>query len=223
MSEKQQQDKVRKQLLQQNAQSLTDSELISFLLRSGSQGKTTVELVEELLIQMGGLPGLLEIQPQPFCQIKGLGESKYLLFKACIELAWRWHNFFEHVDIPPALDKTYQFLFSKVRKRGYPALFGLLLDKQHNPLTLEHIIYGEVYESEFILEEILNKVSLYQATTFMLVHNDPIGNGCPIPIDIFLSHKMVKELFAMELQMLDYVVVGKFHHTSLANKGFLEL
>jgi DNA repair protein RadC len=223
MSEKQQQDKVRKQLLQQNAQSLTDYELISFLLRSGSQGKTTVELAEELLIQLGGLPGLLEVQPQLFCQIKGLGESKYLLFKACIELAWRLHRFFEHVDIPLVFDKTYQFLFSKMRNRGYPALFGLFLDKQHNPLTLEHIIYGEVYESELILEEVLNKASLYQASTFMLVHNDPIGDGCPIPIDIFLSHKTVRELFAMELQMIDYVVIGRFHHTSLANKGFLKL
>jgi DNA repair protein RadC len=223
MNERQQQDKVRKQLLQQNAQSLTDYELISLLLRSGSQGKTTVELAEELLIQLGGLPGLLEIQPQPFCQIKGLGEFKYLLFKACIELSWRLHRFFEHVDIPPVLDKTYQFLLSKVRNRDYPALFGLFLDKQHNPLTLKHIIYGEVYESELILEEVLNKASLYQASTFMLVHNDPIGDGCPTPIDIFLSHKMVSELFAMELQMLDYVVVSKFHHTSLANKGFLEL
>jgi DNA repair protein RadC len=120
------------------------------------------------------------------------------------------------------LDKAYQFLLSKMRNRDYQALFGLFLDKQYNPLTLEHIIYGEVYEGN-ILKEILDKASLYRATTFMLIHNDPIGDGCPIPIDISLSHKIIRQLFAMELQMLDYVVVGKFHHTSLANKGFLEL
>jgi DNA repair protein RadC len=87
LSENQQQDELRKQLLQrQNAQTLTDSELVALLLRSGSQGKTAVELAEELLIQMGGLPGLLEVQPQPFCQIEDIGDSKYVLLKASVEI-----------------------------------------------------------------------------------------------------------------------------------------
>jgi hypothetical protein len=38
-----------------------------------------------------------------------------------------------------------------------------------------------------------------------------------------LSQRMVRELLALELQMLDYVVVGRFHHSFLAEKGFLEL
>jgi DNA repair protein RadC len=223
MSEEQQQDKLREQQLLQNAHNLTDPELISFMLQSSDQEKTTVELAQELLIKTDGLPGLLEIQPQPFCQIKGLEESNYVEIKACMELASRLQGFFKQVDTPPPVDETYQFLLSKVRDRGYQALFGLFLDKQRHPLALEDIIRGDVYEGEFVLKEILNKASQHQVTTFMLVHHNPTGDGCPIPIDISLSREMVKELPAMELQMLDYVVVGKFGHVSLADKGFLDL
>jgi DNA repair protein RadC len=227
MSEKPQKDELLKQL-QQNAQFLTDSELISFLLRSG--GKMPVEVAQELLTQVGGLPGLLEIQQQPFCQIKGLGESKYFLFKACIELTRRLHRFFEHVDSPPVLDidnKALQYLLFELRNRNYQALFGFFLDKQQNPLALiEHLILTDrdnsvVYKGESVLNEVLNRASQYQATTFILAHFYPTGGSYPMPIDISLSQRMVRELPAMELQMLDYVVVGRTHHISLASKGFL--
>jgi DNA repair protein RadC len=229
MNEKQQQDKLRKQRLLQSAETLKDSELIAFLLRSGSQGKTAVELAEELLIQMGGLPRLLLIPQQPFCQIKGLGESKYLSFRASTELAWRLQSLFEDVDTPLVLDKTLQFFLSKLRDLYYRALYGLFLDKQHNPVALKQIILDDdlddsvVYVSKFILEKILKYASQYQATNFMLAHNYLTGDGCPMPIDISLSQRIVKELFAQELQMVDYVVLGRLHHISLAQRGFLDL
>jgi DNA repair protein RadC len=224
MSDSLRQDELRKQRLLQCAETLTDFELIAFLLRSGSQGKTAVELAEELLIQMGGLSRLLLIPQQQFCQIKGLGESKYLSFRASTELAWRLQSLFEDVDTP--LDKTLQFFLLKLKKLHYKALYGLFLDKQHNPLALEQIILDDdvVYGSKFILEEILKYASQYQATNFMLAHNYLSGDACPMPIDISLSQKIVRELSAQELQMVDYVVVGGFHqHISLAQKGFLDL
>jgi DNA repair protein RadC len=227
MNEKQQLDELRKRV-QINPQFLTDSELIAFLLRSGNQGKKSVELAEELLTQVGGLSGLLKIQQQPSCQIEGVGGSHYILLKAIVELAWRVHKLFEHSDTLPVFEETYQFLLLELKNLRYQALFVLFLDKQHSPIALEQIILSDVdnsvvYESKFILEEILKQASQYQETTFILAHNSPNGDGYPMPIDIFLSQKMVRELFALELQMLDYIVVGKFHHTLLAEKGFLEL
>jgi DNA repair protein RadC len=222
-----QEDELRK-LIQMNPQFLTDSELITFLLRSGNQGKTSVELAQELLTQVGGLPGLLEIKRQPSCQIKEVGESHYILLKAAVELAWRIYKLFEHTDTPTVIDKTYQFLLLELRNLDHQAIFVLFLDEQHSPIALEQITLSDVnnsvvYESEFILEEILKQASQYQETTFMLAHNYPTGDGYPMPIDIFLSQKIVRELFALKLQMLDYVIVGKFHHTFFADKGFLEL
>jgi DNA repair protein RadC len=220
-------DELRK-LIQMNPQLLRDSELIAFLLRFGNQGKTTVELAQELLTQVGGLHGLLEIQRQPSCQIKEVGGSHYILLKAFVELAWRIHKLFEHTDTPTVIDKNYLFLLLELRSLRYQALFVLFLDKQHNTIALEQITLSDVdnsvaYEGEFILGEILKQASQYQEKTFMLAHNYPTGDGYPTPIDIFLSQKIVRESFAQELQMLDYVIVGKFHHTFLAEKGFLEL
>jgi DNA repair protein RadC len=229
MNEKQQQDKLRKQLLLQ-AETLTDSELIAFLLRSGSQGKTSVELAEELLTQMGGLSRLLLIPQQQFCQIKGLGESKYLSFRASTELAWRLHSLFEDIDTSLVLDKTLQFFLLELSSLYHKALYGLFLDKQHNPLAIEQIILDNAvddavaYGSNFVLKEVLKYASQYQATNFMLAHNYLCGDGCPMPVDISLSQNIVRELFAQELQMLDYVVIGGLHqHISLAQRGFLEL
>jgi DNA repair protein RadC len=54
-------------------------------------------------------------------------------------------------------------------------------------------------------------------------HRYPVGDGCPMSIDVSLSQIMARELLATELQRLDYVIVGKYQNISLADKGFLTL
>ena len=183
-----------------------------------------MELAKELLTQVGGLSGFLQIQRQQFQQIKGLGDSKYVLFKAAIELAWRLHEEFALIGIHPTLGSVYQYFIPKVREMDNEVLVALFLDKQRNPVAMKSLMLDEMDDSvlhngTLLLEKILYQASQYKTTAFMLVHYYPFEDGCPMYLDVSIAQMIIREFTNMDCRMLDYVVIGKHHHAPLANKG----
>jgi DNA repair protein RadC len=75
-------DRPREKLLQRGSAALTDAELLAIFLRTGSPGKSAVDLARELLIDFGSLNALLGADRQRFCQGKGLGEATYAQLQA---------------------------------------------------------------------------------------------------------------------------------------------
>jgi DNA repair protein RadC len=54
----------REKLLHRGASSLSDTELVALLLRTGVRGKDVMQLAAEVLGQLGGVAGLLHASPQ---------------------------------------------------------------------------------------------------------------------------------------------------------------
>jgi DNA repair protein RadC len=59
-----QQDRPREKLLAQGAEKLTDAELLAIFLRVGVQGKSAVDLAQDLLDHFGDLPTLFQASEQ---------------------------------------------------------------------------------------------------------------------------------------------------------------
>ena len=53
-------ERPREKMLLRGAKALSDAELLAIFLRTGTKGKTAVDLARELLMQFGSLRGLLE-------------------------------------------------------------------------------------------------------------------------------------------------------------------
>ncbi len=82
-------ERPREKLLARGVSALSDAELLAIFLRTGVAGKTAVDLARELLGDFGGLRPLLEADQQTFCARHGLGEAKYALLQAALEMARR--------------------------------------------------------------------------------------------------------------------------------------
>ena len=76
-------------LLARGPESLSDAELLAIFLRTGTQGKTVVELSRDLLVRFEGLRNLLEADFSQFSQTKSLGPSKFVQIQAALELGKR--------------------------------------------------------------------------------------------------------------------------------------
>jgi DNA repair protein RadC len=76
-------------LLARGPESLSDAELLAIFLRTGTQGKTVVELSRDLLVRFEGLRNLLEADFSQFSQTNGLGPSKFVQIQAALELGKR--------------------------------------------------------------------------------------------------------------------------------------
>ena len=78
----------------QGADTLSDSELLAVILRSGTQGKNSLELAQEILKFMevtsySGLMGLMHVSVQDLMKIHGIGLVKAVQLKCIGELSKR--------------------------------------------------------------------------------------------------------------------------------------
>lgn len=103
-------DRPREKLLRRGPSALTDAELLAIFLRTGTPGKSAVDLARELLDHFGSLKDLLSADQQQFCQGHGLGEVKYTQLQAVMEMAKRHFKeafFFSRLNVVQQLLRNF--------------------------------------------------------------------------------------------------------------------
>ncbi|MEK7333537.1 MAG: UPF0758 domain-containing protein [Nitrospirota bacterium] len=71
------------------SESLTDAELLSILISTGTKGKSAEEVAEEILNKFGSFKGMANQPLEKFLQFKGLGDVKIIRIAAAFEIARR--------------------------------------------------------------------------------------------------------------------------------------
>jgi DNA repair protein RadC len=94
-------ERPRERLLEQGAASLSDAELIAIFLRTGTAGRSAIDVARDALARLGGLGGLLRARPEQLDGIAGLGPAKSAQLRAILELARR--SLRDDVQSEPAL------------------------------------------------------------------------------------------------------------------------
>lgn len=74
------------------AESLTDAELLSILVSTGTKGKTAEEVAKEILNKFGSFKGMANQPLEKFLEFKGLGDVKIIRIAAAFEIARRIVN-----------------------------------------------------------------------------------------------------------------------------------
>lgn len=71
------------------AESLTDAELLSILISTGTKGKSAEDIAQEILDKFSSFKGMANQPLEKFLQFKGLGDVKIIRIAAAFEIARR--------------------------------------------------------------------------------------------------------------------------------------
>ena len=82
-------ERPRERLKQYGAASLSNSELVAIILRTGATSESVLNLSARLLTKFRGLAGLARAGFGELCQERGLGEAKAAQLQAALELGRR--------------------------------------------------------------------------------------------------------------------------------------
>ncbi|MEW6569547.1 MAG: UPF0758 domain-containing protein [Nitrospirota bacterium] len=74
------------------AEFLTDAELLSILISTGTKGKPAEKVAYEILDKFGSFKGMANQPLEKFLEIKGLGDVKIIRIAAAFEIARRIVN-----------------------------------------------------------------------------------------------------------------------------------
>jgi DNA repair protein RadC len=74
------------------AEALSDAELLSILISTGTKGKSAEEIANEILDKFGSFKGMANQPLEKFLEFKGLGDVKIIRIAAAFEIARRIVN-----------------------------------------------------------------------------------------------------------------------------------
>ena len=79
-------------LIELGPDSLTDAELLSILISTGTKGKSAEDIAKEILDRFGSFKGMSNQLLEKFLQFKGLGDVKIVRIAAAFEISRRIVN-----------------------------------------------------------------------------------------------------------------------------------
>ncbi len=215
-------DRPREKLLQRGAQALTNAELLAIFLRTGTRGKTALDLAQDLLREFGDLRSLLGADQVQFCQAKGLGDAKYVQLQACVEMSRRYlRECLERGDVLSSPEDTRNFLMSELSGRAYEVFACLFLDNKHRVIKFEELFYGTIDGASVYPREVVRRALQHNAAALILAHNHPSGIAEPSQADIAITRKLKEAMSLIDVRVLDHLVIGDGYSVSLAERGLV--
>jgi DNA repair protein RadC len=215
-------ERPREKLLQRGSEALTDAELLAIFLRTGTPGKSAVDLARELLTDFGSLQALLDADLSRFCQANGLGSAKYAQLQAVLEMARR--HFKEILQRGNALtspDITRAYLSAHLRGYSYEVFACLFLDNQHRVIKLDELFRGTIDSASVYPREVAKQALHHNAAAVIFAHNHPSGISEPSQADRQITEKLKQALALFDIRVLDHFIIGDGQPYSFAEHGLL--
>lgn len=215
-------ERPREKLLARGPGALSDAELLAVFLRTGVRGKTAVDLARDLLETHGGLRPLLEAERARFCASPGLGDAKYVLLQAVLEMARRHlHETLVRGDALSCPDDTRRYLTAQLRGHPHEVFACLFLDNRHRVIRFDELFHGTINGASVHPREVVRRSLAHNAAAVILAHNHPSGVAEPSAADLQLTRRLTDALALVDVRVLDHIVVGDGETVSLAERGLL--
>lgn len=209
-------------LLAKGPDALSDAELLAIFVRTGPPGKDALELSRDLLGAFSGLRGLLTADRNRLCEHKGIGERKYALIQAALELGRRFLA--ERMRDQDALTSpraARSYLKFKLRDLPYEVFGCLFLDTRHRPVAFEQLFRGTIDGTSVYPREVLRAALAHNAAAVIAVHNHPSGVAEPSAADRALTDRLRTALALVDVRLIDHIVVGDGELVSFSERGLL--
>lgn len=215
-------ERPREKLLQKGSNALTDAELLAIFLRTGTPGKSAVDLARDLLNEFGSLKALLDADLQRFCQSVGLGPAKYAQMQAVLEMARRhFCEILQRGDALTSPDITRAYLSAQLRGYSYEVFACLFLDNQHRVLKLEELFRGTIDSASVYPREVAKAALRHNAAAVIFAHNHPSGINEPSQADRHITDKLKQALALFDIRVLDHFIIGDGLPYSFAEHGLI--
>jgi DNA repair protein RadC len=209
-------ERPREMLLEKGPESLSDAALLAILLRTGRQGKDAVSLARDMLAGLGGFQGLMSASYEDLLKIKGIGKAKIAQILAAMEIVKRQLRQplkkLNVINSPKALFDYLQVSMNDLNREEFRVLH---LNRSKRLISEEVLFKGTVDFSTVYPREIVKAALRKKASALILAHNHPTGSPEASEEDINLTKALVNACWAVDIPILDHVIIGKGGYMSM--------
>jgi len=210
-------DRPREKLILRGVQSLSNTELIAILLRTGIKGKSVIQVSQELIQKFNDLNVLTNQTHAALKKIPGIGKDKAAALIAAFELSRRvdsqrkWLSNNKVTSPQNIADFFIPLLRDEVKEKFY----AICLNSANKIITFELISVGTLNSSIVHPREVFKVAVENNSASIILLHNHPSGNREPSNEDILLTKKMVEVGKIMDIPIFDHLIIAGDNYTSM--------
>ncbi len=197
-------------------------EVLELLLCYGRARGDVNPMAHALLDAFGSLKGVLEATPQQLMTVPGVGEEVATLISLCVPLFRRYTLCLnEERRLIRSTEEARQYCTALLAGQRQERFYAVCLGANRAVLGRRLIAEGTVGEvaayPRLVVETALN----LNAHGVIVCHNHPDGAAEPSPEDLTATHHLSRILAALDIALLDHVIVAGASACSLAERGQL--
>jgi len=216
-----QDDRPREKLLKYGEHSLTNSELLAILLRTGVKGTSAVDLARKILDKFGTFRNMSHTDSRDWTEFKGLGAAKLSQIKAALEIGRRFREDEIKEDRPQikSAKDIVDILMPRMRDLKKEVFKVVFLNSQNRIIAIEDLAEGTVNHAQPIIREIFQRALQHFAVSIICVHNHPSGTAEPSYQDEVLTRKLKSAAETLQINVIDHIIIGDGNYYSFTGKA----
>jgi DNA repair protein RadC len=215
-------ERPRERMRTYGAEVLSMRELLAIVIGSGSRGRGTMELADELVSSFESIRGLAAASTERLCRVSGMGVARACRVRAAIELGRRVLKASrgERKTVKCPADAA-GVVMEDMMNLDREHFRVILLDSKNSVISVETVSIGTVNASIVHPREVLKPALEKSATSIILVHNHPTGSVSPSREDILLTRRFEKCGRILGIDVVDHIIVGDDDYVSMKEGGYL--
>ncbi len=202
-------ERMRNKYLQNGIGALADHEVLEMLLFFSQPRVNTNETAHRLLETFHSFDAVLDADIKSLCDVPGMGEKSAVLLhliKDCFNVYNRGRQERRAV-LQTAMDAG-DYALRMVGDQTTEGFYVICLDPSSKVLSMKKVLDGSVYRVLIDTRKVVEYILNHKAYSVILVHNHPFGPVEPSDDDIILTRKMQEALGALDISVVDHIIVG---------------
>ena len=194
---------------------LSDAEVLSILLRTGTRGQSSIELARELLATHKSLSATINASFELVSdQHARLLAARELMRRALKEQICNGNA----LSSPSAVR---EYLRIRLQALPHEVFVALFLDAQNRVIEIEELFRGTLTQTSVYPREVVKRALHHNAGAVIFAHNHPSGVAEPSHADETLTNALKQALALIDVRVLDHFIVAGGGVLSFAERGLI--
>lgn len=215
-------EQPRERLMRYGARSLSDAELLSILIRTGSRGMNVLDTSRNLLMRFGGLHRLVRKNWKEIRVVKGIADVKAITLEAVFELSRRLQSakpedrvFFRTPESVAA------YFGPRLRDLQTEQFIVAFLNAAKALTGYEIVSQGGKTATIVDPSEVMRQAIMNEANSIIMLHNHPSGNRRASRADVAITKKLVAAGELLDIAVDDHIIIAGYDYLSLRADGLM--
>jgi len=216
--------RLRERFQKTGAVGMHDYELLELLLTFSIPRRDVKPVAKKLISKFGSLSGVLDADQKELEKLNGIGSMSASLISLVRELYCTYlAEGMKARDVVSSPKAVIDFSRVKLSGLSNEAFMVIYINVKNEVIDYALLQEGTLDNVAVYPRRIIESALSHHASGVILVHNHPSGNPAPSKEDKLLTKEITDAAYALDIRVLDHLIVGKDGYFSFMENSLLTL